>query len=688
MLDLGPVTDDQAGWMGAMIRGRRGWCVVLVAVLGWVALGAAGSAPAQTVADSSDGVIPSPDPVPGEYIVTLRSRTPDVVAPTVAALTGRHGGQVLDVYTQALQGYAVATTARQAEELAADPAVASVEQNGYVHASDITSPQSPTPSWGLDRVDQHGTAGDNSYSWNADGAGVTAYVIDSGINTSLADFGGRASVGFDGVTPSIGGQDCAGHGTHVAGTIGGANYGVAKEVSLVSVRVLDCTGKGSYDQVIAGVNWVTANAVKPAVANMSLGGTPSTALDTAVANSIASGITYSVAAGNQGTDACSSSPASVPAALTVGATDIADARASFSDYGSCVDLFAPGVNITSDWFASPFTKVVSGTSMASPHVAGVAARYLASCPSATVGDVTNAVIANATNGTVSAAGVGSPNRLLYGGFTSGDAGTSVLAPCAPTASAVGGDHVVHLSWTLNAAGAPATSLNIYRGTAPGAEGSTPFAANLTPGTTSFDDTSAQNGTTYYYQVAAVNGSGEARSTEVAALAASPPGAPTLSVPVAGNGTVHLSWTAPASNGGSPITQYKIFRGTSPGGEGTSSIASVGNATTSYDDATVTNGTTYYYQVAAVNSVGETRSAERSASPIGPPVAPVVTPSPHLTSIDLSWPVPASGGSPVTSYRVYRGTSPGGELATPISPGNYTQTTFSDTAVAQGVTYFY
>jgi subtilisin family serine protease len=661
--------------------------VVLIAVLCWVALGIAGPALALPTADSTGTVIPSPDPVPGEYIVTLRSRSPEVVAPTVAGLTDRHGGQVLDVYTQALQGYAVATTVHQAEELAADPAVASVEQNGYVSASDITSPQSPTPSWGLDRVDQRATVGDNSYSWNADGAGVTAYVIDSGINTSLADFGGRASVGFDGVTPSTGGQDCAGHGTHVAGTIGGTTYGVAKKVSLVSVRVLDCTGKGSFDQVIAGVNWVTANAVKPAVANMSLGGAQSTALDTAVANSIASGITYAIAAGNQGTDACTSSPADVPAALTVGATDITDTRASFSDYGPCVDLFAPGVNITSDWFTSPFTQTVSGTSMASPHVAGIAARYLASCPSATVGDVTNAVLSNATTGTVGAAGSGSPNLLAYSGFTASDAG-SALAPCAPSAAAVGGNHVVHLSWALNGAGAAATSVNIYRGTAPGAEGNTPFVANLAPSTTSFDDTTAQNGTTYYYQVAAVNGSGEARSNEVAALAAGPPGAPTLSVPVAGNGTVHLSWTAPASNGGSPITQYKIFRGTSPGGEGTSSIASVGSATTSYDDGTVTNGTTYYYQVAAVNSAGETRSIERSASPIGPPAAPVVTPSPHLTSIGLSWPVPASGGSPVTSYRVYRGTSPGAEAATPISPGNYTQTTFSDSAVIQGVTYYY
>ena len=440
-------------------------------------------------------------------------------------------------------------------------------------------------------------------------------------------------------------------------------------MSLVSVRVLDCTGKGSFDQVIAGVNWVTANAVKPAVANMSLGGAPSTALDTAVANSIASGITYSIAAGNQGTDACTSSPARVATALTVGATDITDARASFSDYGSCVDLFAPGVNIVSDWFASPFTQTVSGTSMASPHVAGIAARYLASCPSATVGDVTNAVLANATTGTVGAAGAGSPNLLVYSGFTSSDAGTSVLAPCAPSAAAVGGNHVVHLSWTLNAARAAATSVNIYRGTAPGAEGNTPFAANLTPGTTTFDDTSAQNGTTYYYQAAAVNGSGEARSTEVAALAASPPGAPTLNVPTAGNGTVHLSWTAPATNGGSPITQYKVYRGTSPGGEGTSSIATVGSATTSYDDTTVTNGTTYYYQVATVNSAGETRSGERSASPIGPPAAPTVTASPHLNSVTLMWPVPSNGGSPITVYTVYRGTTSASQVP-PSSPAGF------------------
>ena len=186
----------------------------------------------------------------------------------------------------------------------------------------------------------------------------------------------------------------------------------------------------------------------------------------------------------------------------------------------------------------------------------------------------------------------------------------------------------------------------------------------------------------------MNGSGEARSTEVAALAASPPGAPVLSVPVAGNGTVHLSWTAPTSNGGSPITQYKVFRGTSPGGEGPSSIASVGSATTSYDDATVTNGTTYYYQVAAVNSVGETRSAERSASPIGPPSAPAVTASPHLASVTLTWPAPSNGGSPITGYTVYRGSTPAFASATVVSSPGSSAASVDDTAVTKGVTYFY
>ncbi|MGE3526695.1 MAG: S8 family serine peptidase, partial [Gemmatimonadales bacterium] len=252
------------------------------------------------------------------------------------------------------------------------------------------------------------------------GSGVHFYGIDTGILYSHVDFGGRASPGFDAITSGGGAVDCNGHGTHTATTAAGTTYGVAKGMTVVGVRVLNCAGSGTFAQVIAGIDWVTANAIKPAVANMSLGGSFDAATNTAVQNSIASGVVYAVSAGNSSTNACTQSPAAVPEALTVGATDINDNRASFSNFGTCLDLFGPGVNITAGWIGSnTATATISGTSMSSPHVAGVAGLYLAANPTATPAQVAAALVNNATSNKVGNPGTGSPNKLLYMGFIGG-----------------------------------------------------------------------------------------------------------------------------------------------------------------------------------------------------------------------------------------------------------------------------
>jgi subtilisin family serine protease len=274
-------------------------------------------------------------------------------------------------------------------------------------------------TWGLDRIDQRNLPLSGTYTYDVSGSGVRAYIIDTGIHYSHNEFGGRASFGYDALGGD--GSDCNGHGTHVAGTVGGTVYGVAKNVALYAVRVLNCSGSGTTSGVIAGVDWVRNNAIKPAVANMSLGGGASTSLDNAVSNAIASGVTFAVAAGNSSANACNYSPARVASALTVGSTTSSDSRSSFSNFGSCLDLFAPGSSITSAWRTSnTATNTISGTSMASPHVAGVAALYLSISGNsgASPSTVASAIINNATTGVVGNAGSGSPNRLLHSRFGS------------------------------------------------------------------------------------------------------------------------------------------------------------------------------------------------------------------------------------------------------------------------------
>ncbi len=352
--------------------------------------------------------------IPGSYIVVLK---PQAAASTVATkateLAGLHSGRIGHVYTAALQGFAAELTEREARRLAANPVVAYVQQNHRVTIQGGS--QIRPPSWGLDRVDQPGPLASNVYAYPNTAAGVRIYVIDTGIRVSHVDFGGRAVSGFDSIDGGPA-DDCNGHGTHVAGTAGGSAYGVAKGATLVAVRVLDCGGGGSYAGVIAGIDWVTADhdPGEPAVANMSLGGPADAATDQAVRNSIADGVTYSLAAGNNGGDACNQTPARTLEAITVGATASNDVRAGFSNFGMCLDVFAPGVGITSAWSTSDTaTNTIDGTSMAAPHVAGMAALTLAANPWYTPQQVRDRIVNTASPNRVIDPGPGSPNLLIY-----------------------------------------------------------------------------------------------------------------------------------------------------------------------------------------------------------------------------------------------------------------------------------
>jgi subtilisin family serine protease len=360
------------------------------------------SSPANPVAVASDVV-------PGQYVVMFRNEVADP-AGLATTLVSALGGTLLHTYTTAIKGFAARVPAAGVALLRLNPLVASVEVDQVVTADVTQQMDANGDPWGLDRIDQGALPLSGTYTYTSTGTGVHAYIIDTGIWTLHAEFGGRADNVYDALGAT--GLDCNGHGTHVAGTIGAATYGVAKGVALHGVRVLNCAGIGLNSDVIAGVDWVAANHASPAVANMSLGGGASPALNAAVTNLWNAGVFLAVAAGNDNADACQSSPAGASGVYTVAASTKTDAKASFSNWGSCVEAYAPGEGIKSTYLLGT-TLTLSGTSMASPHVAGISALYKATfgdAPSASVG---NWITTNATTGVITGNPSGTPNRLVF-----------------------------------------------------------------------------------------------------------------------------------------------------------------------------------------------------------------------------------------------------------------------------------
>jgi serine protease len=366
------------------------------------------------------------NPIPGQYIVVLKDNAASLanersslsrVSVVSRDIATKHRAKLVRSYSNVLRGFVARADDKSLARLLADPRVAYVEEDGIMS---IAASQT-NATWGIDRVDQRNLPLNQTYTYDTTASSVHAYILDTGVLLNHSQFSGRMSTGYDAVTNGGNANDCHGHGTHVAGTVGGSIHGIAKEVKIHPVRVLGCNGSGANSGVIAGMDWVANNHVKPAVANMSLGDNATQSIDDAVQRMHNAGVTVVVAAGNQSGNACNYSPARAPAAITVGSTANNDSRSSFSNYGTCLDIYAPGSNIVSAGHTSTTgTATMSGTSMASPHVAGVAALYLANNPSATPTQVRNALVDNATSGKVTDAGSGSPNKLLYSIFGGGE----------------------------------------------------------------------------------------------------------------------------------------------------------------------------------------------------------------------------------------------------------------------------
>lgn len=594
----------------------------------WFAAALMGAISAVTVAPDS----PARAAPAISYIVTLRT------ASDVQMFRNRitsSGGVVTEVLDSVFNGLITDLTSTQVIQLRRDPRVVRIEANKVVQMADVP------PSWGLDRIDQRALPLDSSVTVHPDwGRGVTVYVVDTGINFAHSEFGGRVLPGFDVVNVGGTADDCNGHGTHVAATVAGTTFGLARAARLVPVRVLDCLGNGTTAGVISGIDWIIEHhqAGTPAVLNMSLGGTYSASMNSAVDRAVADGITVVVAAGNENSDACRRSPASTTSAITVGSTTNTDQRSSFSNFGACLDLFAPGSSITSAWIGgSQSTNTLSGTSMASPHVAGVAAVYLSVWTSSTPTEVANGLIAAATRGVVSNAGASSPNGLVYvdstwvpGGTPSPPVNLEPLPSSPPTAS-------------------PTTS--------PVVTPPPPTAPTIPIPRPTRAPTTTQPPTT-------------------TSRPPSRPATPSIDTVEAGNRQVTLWASLPSFSGQNATTI--TFTASPTGRTCTVSVSSARNNTCTVSG--LTNGTSYTFTATAENAGGRSGTS-RSSDPVVPfdeyrtpnaPTNPVAAPHRYSnTTVTFTWTAPRDNGAVVDEYRVeYRRNNSYGGSESNISTTSY------------------